>query len=219
MINEAIFIAHALIVFSFTTLIVRLGKEGLSAWVILQAVLANFFVLKQISLFGFHVTASDVYMIGSLFSLNALLQNHGKKSAKYVSYASLAGMVFFSITSRIHLMYTPTAFDTTQDAFTLLLNPAPRIAAASIFSYFITQQVDLKLFSFFRKRLGASLGQGCSLLFSQFLDTLLFSFLGLYGLVESLHDIIIVSYLLKMAIVFLAIPFARLTQPLTKYEV
>ena len=43
--------------------------------------------------------------------------------------------------------------------------------------------------------------------FSQFLDTCLFSFLGLYGIAYSVILIILMSYLIKLIIIFLAAPF------------
>ena len=62
--NELIFLFHILLVLSFVLGALRLGKNALLSLLALQAILANLFVVKQISLFGFAVTCSDVFAIG-----------------------------------------------------------------------------------------------------------------------------------------------------------
>ena len=54
-----------------------------------------------------------------------------------------------------------------------------------------------------------------TLLISQALDTILFSFLGLYGVVQELGSVIVVSYLVKCAVILLTSFSTRVV----KYEV
>lgn len=202
--NEIIFFLHILVIFVFTLGALRMGKETLSIWVCLQALFANFFVLKQISLFGFQVTASDVFAIGGILGLNLLQEFYGKEFVKKIIVTCLYCLLSFALLSIIHLLYLPSIQDRADIAYKALLQPAPRLFIASIVVFFLVQQIDRKLFSSIRNRLkkdSFSLSNFLSTSLSQCIDTVLFSFLGLYGLVNSLFDIILISFLIKMIII------------------
>ena len=51
--NESLFILHVILVMAFGFGALRMGKAALTAWIALQAVLANLFVIKQIEFFRF----------------------------------------------------------------------------------------------------------------------------------------------------------------------
>jgi len=80
--NECIFLFHIIAILVFTLLSFRLGKMALGSWLCIQVLCANLFVMKQVVLFGFHVTCSDVFAIGSILSLNLLQEYFGPKEAK-----------------------------------------------------------------------------------------------------------------------------------------
>lgn len=202
--NELIFLGHTLLVVGFVFGALRLGKSSLIALMALQAVLANLFVVKQMSLFGFGVTCSDVFAIGSILSLNLLQEYYGKEAAQKAVNVSLLSLVFFALMSQIHLLYLPTQSDGTQGGFQAILGATPRIVLASIAVFYFVQKIDVRLYGWLKEKFEGgqlSFRMGISLLFSQLLDTILFSFAGLYGLVESLFDIILVSYLAKCLII------------------
>lgn len=203
--NEILFFTETLLVVGFAFWALHLGKGALTSWVVIQALIANLFVLKQISLFGFDVTASDVFVIGSLLGLNFLQEYFSKEDAAKATWICFFLMGFFTLVSQFHLLYDPSVFDTTHAAFESILSLSPRLFIASISVFFIVQQFDIRIFAFLKKSMtktSFALRAGISLVVSQFLDTLLFSFFGLYGVVASIFDIIIFSYLIKLMIVF-----------------
>jgi queuosine precursor transporter len=179
--------------------------------VVLQDVFANLFVVKQISLFGFSVTCSDVFAIGGILGLNLFQEQYGRQEANQVVKASFLGLVFFMLMSKIHLFYHPLPSDQTHDAFAIVLSQTSRITLASIGVYWIVQKLDVQLFAFL-KTIFTSLPirVGISLILTQFLDTVLFSFLGLYGIVESMFDVIFLSFLIKCIIIFCCMLFTKL---------
>jgi uncharacterized integral membrane protein (TIGR00697 family) len=182
----------------------RNHKHILISLISLMAVLANLFVIKQISLFGFSVTSSDVFAVGSILGLNILQEYHGKEEARRASIASLIALIFFILVSQIHLIYTPLSIDTTQSAFERILSTAPRICFASLAVYFFVQRVDIHLFSWFKKLFSGkffSMRVGLSLMISQWIDTVLFSFFGLYGLVDTIFDVIVLSFTIKCIVI------------------
>lgn len=214
--NELIFFCHILAVIGFSLAALRLGKGALTAFIALQGVLANLFVVKQMTLFGFSVTCSDVFAIGGILSLNLLQEYFGKESAKRAVRISLISLLFFALMTQIHLLYEPTSFDTTHAAFAEIFSSSLRIVLASLATFFLVQQFDVRFFSVLKGKLPIRIA--ISLFSSQLLDTVLFSLLGLYGLVESVVDIIFVSFFMKGLIILVSSPFTAFSKRFIKYE-
>lgn len=215
--NELIFLLHIGLVVAFLFLSLRLGERALIGFGALQGVLANLFVLKQIRLFGFAVTATDVFAIGAILSLNLLQEYYGKESAKQAIRLSFVSLLFFFAMSQIHLLYLPTPADGTQGAFLTLFSSTPRIIFASIATFYLVQQFDLRFFSLLKGSL--PLRVALSLLVSQLIDTVAFSFFGLYGLVESVFDIILVSFLMKTILIAISSPFVAFSKRFVRDEI
>lgn len=213
--NEALFLSHILIVIAFTLAALRLGKGALVALMALEGVLANLFVVKQMPLFGFAVTCSDVFAIGGILSLNLLQEYFGKDSAKQAVRISLLSLLFFACMAQIHLTYIPTSLDTTHTAFATIFSSSTRILFASLATFYLVQQIDVRLFPLLKGKLPIRIA--ISLLLSQLLDTLLFTFLGLYGLVESVFDVILLSFSLKCLIIAASAPFTALSKKMVKH--
>ncbi len=203
--NECLFFIQLLLIALFALGALKLGQAALTAWVAIQALIANLFVIKQISLFGFDVTASDAFAIGSLLGLNFLQESFSQKAASQATRVCFFFLIFFTLASQLHLLYVPSADDTTHAAFTTLLSPFPRLLIASLSVFFIVQQIDIRFFAFLKTNFPTipfPLRTLLSLLVSQFLDTVLFSIAGLYGIVASLFDIIVISFAIKAVAIF-----------------
>ena len=213
--NEIFFLMDVVGVTVFTLLAARFGKEALTASIALNAILANLFIAKQMVFFGCTVTCSDVFIVGSLFGLNLLQEFYGKSAAKKATNISFVALLFFLFVSQVHLWFYPASMDQTQDAFETILSWTPRIVVSSLIVYFLVQKIDVFFFGILK-----NLFQGkilpfritCSLVLSQGIDTALFSFLGLYGIVSSIWDVMIVSFLVKCLVILASAPisiFAR----------
>lgn len=203
--NELLFFIQIFLIIGFALGALRLGKSALITWVAVQALVANLFVLKQITLLGFEVTASDAFAIGSLLGLNFLQEYFSREEAKKATWICFFFMTFFVIISQVHLLYEPSLHDTTQTAFRTLLNPTPRLVCASMSVFFIVQRIDIHFFAYLKKQLPTAsfaARTAIALIVSQFLDTIFFSFAGLYGMVASLFDIIVMSFAIKLVVIF-----------------
>ena len=220
--NELLFLVHACLVAGFTLGALRLGKEALVAWIALQAILANLFVIKQVELFGLSVTCSDVFTIGGAWGLNLLQEYHGKGVARKAIPVAFATMLFFALMAQIHLLYLPSSHDSTQGAFQSILSANPRIMAASFTAFYLVQRWDLWFYGRLKElcsKWPVSLRNGLSLAIAQLLDTLLFSFLGLYGIVSSLATIVIFSYCIKLLVITSTLPFTQISKRFAKEPV
>ena len=213
--NELLFLTHLFCVIGLVLLALRLGKEALIACYSLQLVIGNLFVIKQAHLFGLEITCCDVFVIGSMLSLQLIQEYYGRDLVKKAIWVGFFSMLFFGIMSYLHIAYTPSPLDQTQSAFSLILSKSPRLLLASFTTFLIVQRLEIRLFGFLKNRLPESsfiLRSGTSLIPLQILDTLLFTYLGLYGLMSHLTHIMLVSFLIKMLIFALMSPFTLLSK-------
>ncbi len=219
--NELIFIGYIVIVSVASLIAARFGKEALTALISVEALLLNIFVLKQISLFGLTATAADALAVGSSLALNLLQEQYDKQTAQKAIWISFFCALFYTIILLLHIAYTPAATDSASDLFRALLLPTPRIILASLSVYVLVQNIDAFLYGYLKKNyshISFVIRNYTSLLVSQLIDTVLFTFLGLWGINEgfsdlrTLVDIMIVSYTLKVIIIVIAVPFVRFVQ-------
>ena len=219
--NEVTFIIHVAALISFVLLALRIGKEALIAALAVQIILANIFVMKQMTCFGLNVTCSEVYTVGSIFSMNLLQVYFGKKVANRA-----LGVVFFLlflviVMSQFQIRYIPSKYDEMHHAFTAILGLAPRIMIASFVSAFLFQKIDMELFGWIKRllpRLPFFIPFALASLVTQFLDTVFFSFAALYGIIHSMRDIIVMSYIIKVIIILTIAPFTLLVKKLIRHD-
>ena len=213
--NIALFIAHKSIISLTTLFFLYLGKEALITYVSILFVIANIFVIKQIQLGGYNATGADAFIIGVSFSINLLQEYWGKKIARKAIIISFASSALYLLMTVIHLAYLPATFDTSQEHFAYLMQHSARIIFASFTSYIVTQTADTYLYDFIKNHTRGRffiLRSYISMFSSQLFDTILFSYLGLYGIVNNITHIILISYLIKIAAILLSTPFMILAQ-------
>jgi len=215
MANEIFFIIHSITIATSTLIALALGRNALVAFICVQCILANLFVIKQITLFGLTATCADAFTIGATLGLNLLQEYFGKDITKKAIWANFFLLIFYAIVSQIHLLYIPTITDTTQQHFLPLLQLMPRIVIASFSVYLFVQMLDYYLYGLLKKAFENKylvLRNYFSIALCQLIDTILFSFLGLYGFVDNVMHIIIISYSVKLMSIVIATPFVSLSQ-------
>jgi uncharacterized integral membrane protein (TIGR00697 family) len=208
--NELIFIVHTVVIALFALGSLALGSGALVAFVCSCCIPANLFVVKQITLFGLTATCADAFTVGATIGLNLLQEYFGKEIAKKTIWINFFLLIFYVIVSHIHLVYIPHTADTMHLHFMPLLSLMPRIVIASFSVYLISQMADYYLYGFLKKILHQKyiiLRNYASIAFCQLLDTVLFSFLGLYGIIDNIWEVIIISYTIKIISIIIATPF------------
>jgi uncharacterized integral membrane protein (TIGR00697 family) len=208
--NFLILIVHIIITGSLTLFFLRLGKEAACAFVAMLALVANLFVSKQITLFGLNITCSDALAVGYLLGSNLIQEFFGLECAKKTIWISFSLSVAFVIFSCLHLLYQPNIFDQSHTHFIAILKPLPRLTVASFFAFLVTQSIDLSLFSYLKKKMSGRFITFRVLFctsIAHLLDTVLFSFAGLYGVVASVTAVILVSFAIKLLVILLTTPF------------
>jgi len=217
--NELIFIVHVFTAIGLTFGALRLGKEWLISFIAVQAIFANLFVFKQMQLFGLFVTCGDVYIVSAIFGLNLLQEFFGKEPVKRAIYLGVALSLSFIVLTYLHLLYTPSSFDTMQGHYQAILGHTPRVIIASHLVSFCIQQLDCFLYGVLyswcngkyivaRNFISVSITQAC--------DTILFSIVGLYGLVYSIGDIMLMSFTIKIIVIAMLSPMMFLIKKYMK---
>lgn len=217
--NELVFVLHAAASVLFTLISLRLGAEALAASVAVQMLLANLFVVKEMVWFGFQITCSDPFVIGSALSLNLLQEYFGRDKAREAIGLSFITSLFLMVFGGIVVLYTPSAFDSMHPHLQAIFSHTPRIVIASLFVAVLVQYIDVMLYGMLKKHFGNRflwVRNTASMLTTQGIDTLLFSFLGLYGIVHQIWDIVLISFLVKLCTIVIAGPAIELSRFIVK---
>lgn len=223
--NELVFLGYIIAVCTSSLIALKIGKEALMALMAIQTVLVNLFVTKEITLFGFTATASDALAVGITFTLNLIIEYWGKQAGKLSTGISFFCAIAFILFSAFHLLYTPALFDSSNTHFQALLTAMPRVIIASLVTFLIVQTIETNLYSYLKQKFNNSffiLRNYTSTAISQLIDTILFSFLGLWQLnpsfssLSTIFQIITVSYLIKIVTIVVAVPYLYLVKKLIK---
>lgn len=213
--NEFIFIIHVAIIGFFALAALKFGKHALIAFISTCCIAANLFVVKQITLFGLDATCSDAFTVGAVFGLNLLQEYYGRPITKTAIWVSFFLMVFYAIVCQLHISYIPNSYDTMQAHYNAILAFMPRITMASFTVYLIVQQLDSYLYGILKNKFTGrylTARNYISIGICQLIDTVLFSFLGLYGIVHSVWDVIAISYTVKVIVILLTTPYILLSK-------
>ena len=212
--NELIFIIYCLVVVLSLLCALRLSKEALITLISLFWVLANLFITKQIYLCRMTATSSDALVIGALLGLNLLQEYYGNATARSSISISFFALVFYTIVSLLHCAYIPHPSDHMHALFKTILSPMPRILIASGTTFVLTQYLSYTLYGLLKRHLQSYMVTRniISISVSQLFDTVVFTFLGLYGTVAHPGQIILVSYGIKMLTLLFSAPFSCLSR-------
>ncbi|HLB52133.1 MAG TPA: queuosine precursor transporter [Chlamydiales bacterium] len=213
--NEFFFLIQFLLCIGFLLVSASFGKRALTVLVALSAVFANLFILKQIDLFWFTLTCSDLFAVTSMLALGFIQEYFGKGAALHAMKISFLALLFFTLGGQIHLLYTPAAVDRAHGAFETILSSNVRIVFSSLSVYYLMQRLEIFLFSKLRDRFAGKFFAFrviFSLFVTQGLDTLLFSFFALYGVISPLLDVMLVSFFIKCIIIGFGAPIAAFSR-------
>jgi uncharacterized integral membrane protein (TIGR00697 family) len=151
-----------------------------------------------------------VFIVGSVLTLNLLQEYYGQDIAKQAIYISFFVMMFYLAMSQFQIWYAPNTFDFAHVLFVKLLSFMPRITLSSLLVHFVSLKCSHILYAFFQKRFSEKyliFRSMMTISLSQLLDTVLFTLLALYGVVESVVSVMILSFVVKMFIIVVSTPF------------
>ncbi|MBQ2061304.1 MAG: queuosine precursor transporter [Oscillospiraceae bacterium] len=222
--NELLLIASVFVIFGAALLAYRLfGKTGLYCVSAAATILANIEVLILVNAFGMEQTLGNVLFAVTFLITDILSECEGKKAANRAVWTGIFSSVFFLILSQSWLLYIPSGSDWASPAIRTIFSNTPRMIAASLSVYAISQFFDVWLYhkwwAFTEKRFGDKrrflwLRNNGSTLISQIVNTLLFTTFAFFGIYDTATfvSIFISSYLIYVVTSLLDTPFVYLAR-------
>ena len=167
------------------------GKIGIYVYVALAIILANIQVLKVIEFpfFPEPMALGTILFISVFLCTDILNEYFDKKSATKCIYLGISAYLFSTIIMFMTISLKPIdpslneswawSYEMHQAIQTIFLPQFP-IIVASIFAFFISQKIDIFIFSYLKNKNNSKLWfrNNISTIFSQFIDNIIFSLLA-----------------------------------------
>ncbi|TLS48669.1 VUT family protein [Paenibacillus antri] len=184
------------------------GRGGLYAWVGVATVLANIQVVKTIEMAGLVMTLGNTIYATIFLATDLLNEKYGEKAAKKAVFVGFFALIASTIMMQMALVFEPTDTDVAQDSLETIFGLLPRLALGSLTAYFVSQWVDVKIFTLLKKAFPKPgqlwIRNNGSTALSQLLDTLLFcsiAFLGAPGFPFDVWvQVALTTYLIKLVV-------------------
>ena len=194
------------------------GKIGLFCWIAMATVIANIEVLKCIDMFNMALTLGHV-TYGSIFLATDILnEKYGVNEAQKSIYIGFFALLTFTLFTQIDLHYISNSSDFAGEAMKTLFSITPRVCLGSMFAYFISNMLDVHLYTLIKKYLPSDKylwvrNNGATML-SQLVDTTIFTLIAFAGIFSTkiLFELIITTYLIKILIALFDTPFIYLAK-------
>jgi queuosine precursor transporter len=197
----------------------QFGKTGLMVWIAISTILANIQVLKGIEIIGLQATLGNTLYGSIFFATDILSEKYGRKDAARSVYLGFFSAITLLITMQMALAFVPLQDDfalAVQDAFALIFEFSGRIVFASLTAYFISQLLDVTIYSKIRQWLPSDrwlwVRNNGSTMISQAIDTMIFVSIAFWGMSYDIMQIILSTYILKFMIAALDTPFLYLAK-------
>jgi uncharacterized integral membrane protein (TIGR00697 family) len=205
--NELLWLIMLVMNFGIILLVYRFfGKIGLFCWIPVACILANIQVLKLVEVFGITATLGNIIYASSFLVTDILSENYGEKSARKSIYIGFVALFAMTVLMNLALLFTPATGDFAQDSLVSIFALMPRITFASFAAYLVSQFHDVWAYSFW-KRFKPDvkfiwLRNNLSTLVSQFIDTLIFTFIAFWGSLskELFLEVLITTYVFKLIV-------------------
>ena len=146
--NELLLFIEIIIMFSLLLLAKKLfGKEGIFVWIGISSVIANIQVSKCIDIFGISGTLGNVLFASVFLATDILNECYSEKDAKKGVYIGLFSVIIYLISMQLSLLFIASDIDVVHDSMVNLFGLAPRICIASVLMFFISNLLDVKIYS------------------------------------------------------------------------
>lgn len=196
-----------------TILLYRLfGKAGLQIAITTAIILANLQGPKLTVIFGLQTSLGVIFYSSIFFATDVLSENYGKAAANKAVRMGFAVSIIVLLMLSLALLYLPSnkpetaAFSASiHNAFATIVNFTPRFIFGSLLAYYISQHFDVWAFHKIKSITGDRwlwLRNNLSTMSSQVVDTLIFSLVTWWGIVDLKTALSLgaAKYLFKVAI-------------------
>jgi len=183
------------------------GRSGLYVWTAISVIIANLAALKMIDMFGMQLTLGNAIYASTFLVTDLLSEKYDKESAIKAVNIGLFVTIIWVVATQLMMLFIPNNQDFIQPTFIMLFGMVPRISLASIFTYAVSQRIDVKLYHFWWNKSGNTekylwIRNNGSTMISQFIDTAVFTIIAFLGVLPNsvMINLIFTTYLIKLII-------------------
>lgn len=216
--NEWLWLGFALLDLTSCLVVYRyFGRTGLFALVVFNLIVCNIQVLKTVQLFGVTTTLGNILYASVFLSTDILSEVYGAREARRAVLLGFIILVMAAVYMQLALAFVPAPDDFAQPHLAVVFGFLPRVAAASMAAYLVSQFHDVWAFHWIKACTGGRylwLRNNGSTLISQLLDTGIFCFIAFWGEFSSgvFWQIVASTYAIKAAMALLDTPFLYLAR-------
>jgi queuosine precursor transporter len=215
--NELLWILLMVVTYGSILLAYRLfGKTGLYVWIGLSVIVANIQVVKTVEIFGLTATLGNAVYASSFLATDILSEYHGVLAARRGVLLGFFAIVSMTVLMLIALAFTPAEVDFAQSALERIFLIVPRITAASLVAYLVSQFHDVWAFDAWKRlfpgRRFLWVRNNASTIVSQLIDSVIFTLVAFTGVFEPtlLLEILLTTWLFKVIAAVCDTPFVYL---------
>lgn len=195
------------------------------AWVGIATVIANIQVAKTIAMpFDIVMTLGNTMYVTLYMTSDLLNEKYGRAEARKAVWFGFFTLLMTTVIMQMVLVFKPQETDIAQSSLETIFGLMPRLAVGSLTAYFISQFLDVRLYSWIRKYYSTSsqlwIRSNGSTMISSFVDTLIFctiAFAGLYDWNVWL-EILLTTYLAKFLLTAVSTPILYIARTFTFAE-
>lgn len=194
--NEILLIVEMVVAFCALLIMKKcFGMTGLFLWIGLATLLANVQVVKSVEMFGISAALGNVLFASVFLATDLLRECYGKEEAKKGVYIGIASVVVFFVFTQITLLYMPNDIDMSQSAMQTVFAMSPRICAASLAMYAISNLMAVTVYDKLHRMCDGKkmwLRNNVSTILCNCLENFGFSFLAFAG-IYPVEDILMIA--------------------------
>lgn len=195
------------------------------AWVGIATVIANIQVAKTIAMpFDIVMTLGNTMYVTLYMTSDLLNEKYGRAEARKAVWFGFFTLLMTTVIMQMVLVFKPQETDIAQSSLETIFGLMPRLALGSLTAYFISQFLDVRLYSWIRKYYSTSsqlwIRSNGSTMISSFVDTLIFctiAFAGLYNW-SVWFEILLTTYLAKFLLTAVSTPILYIARTFTFAE-
>ena len=163
---------------------------------------------KIITVFGLAVPAGVLAYSLTFVVSDVISEVWGEELANEAVTCGFTTLIFITALAWLSVYWPAAPFWQNQEAFAGVIGNTPRIVAASLLAYIVSQKHDIWLFHLLKRRMNGRLlwlRNNLSTMASQLIDSTIFVTVAFYGILP-IGEIIIGQWLVKMMIAALDTP-------------
>lgn len=208
--NNFLLLAISIVSAGFVLVAWRLGKERLYSVIIVFLILIATAGGKIVEFFGYETNTGNIFYASVFLATYFLIERYGKEEGIRSIWIGIIGVAFFTILAGLSALQIGSE-STTQvnNALSVVLGSAPRLAFASLLAYGISQSVNVYLYIYLKQKFnGARLWLRANLAnaAAQAVDSIIFFVVAFGGTIApaNIGEVILMGLVIKIVFMMAA---------------